>query len=70
MFFLMSDDHATHDDDSQAQPIEKDRGWLLPAYDGRKLRAGLYLVATPIGNLQDVLESYPASTASFLDFLV
>ncbi|MCB1651782.1 MAG: 16S rRNA (cytidine(1402)-2'-O)-methyltransferase [Alphaproteobacteria bacterium] len=50
----MSDDHATHDDDSQAQPIEKDRGWLLPAYDGRKLRAGLYLVATPIGNLRDI----------------
>ncbi|MCA8953854.1 MAG: DUF1501 domain-containing protein [Planctomycetes bacterium] len=27
-------------------------------------------MGVPIGNLQDVLESYPASTASFLDFLV
>lgn len=33
---------------------EKDRGWVIPHYDDRALTPGLYLVATPIGNLRDV----------------
>lgn len=35
-------------------PIEKDRGWLLPATKTENMRPGLYLVATPIGNLRDI----------------
>lgn len=33
---------------------KKDRLWLLPDSDKRKIDAGLYLVATPIGNLRDI----------------
>jgi 16S rRNA (cytidine1402-2'-O)-methyltransferase len=33
---------------------EKRPGWLLPPVKGNILRAGLYVVATPIGNLGDI----------------
>ncbi len=33
---------------------EKPRGWLLPAQRKKDMSAGLYLVATPIGNLGDI----------------
>ena len=33
---------------------EKKRAWLLPALTKTKLSPGLYLVATPIGNLGDI----------------
>ncbi|MCB9983514.1 MAG: 16S rRNA (cytidine(1402)-2'-O)-methyltransferase [Rhodospirillales bacterium] len=38
----------------QPNSKEKTRGWLLPDADGRLLEPGLYLVASPIGNLRDV----------------
>lgn len=40
--------------DTSDDTTEKERGWLLP--DSRKMdgRAGLYLVATPIGNMGDI----------------
>ena len=39
---------------SEGNSKEKTRGWLLPDAKGGKPRAGLYLVATPIGNLGDI----------------
>jgi len=39
---------------SEENSKEKSRGWLLPDAKGGKLAAGLYLVATPIGNLGDI----------------
>lgn len=33
---------------------EKSRGWLLPAKKESTLKAGLYLIGTPIGNLGDI----------------
>tara|TARA_Y100000031_G_C8191123_1_gene371427 strand:+ start:384 stop:1307 length:924 start_codon:yes stop_codon:yes gene_type:complete len=45
-------------DDSKMQSTKKDKAWLAPNQDyseGAKVfRAGLYLVATPIGNLRDI----------------
>jgi 16S rRNA (cytidine1402-2'-O)-methyltransferase len=32
----------------------KDRGWLLPAHRKEPLKPGLYIVATPIGNMADI----------------
>lgn len=37
-----------------ANTTAKERGWLLPARKETALRAGLYIVATPIGNLADI----------------
>jgi 16S rRNA (cytidine1402-2'-O)-methyltransferase len=37
-----------------AQTNEKERGWLLPATKKKEAQAGLYLIATPIGNLSDI----------------
>lgn len=34
--------------------IEKNQGWIMPARKSASLKAGLYVVATPIGNLGDV----------------
>lgn len=33
---------------------KKERLWLLPASDKNKIAPGLYLIATPIGNLRDI----------------
>lgn len=38
----------------QDQTNQKDRGWLLPARKKSTVTPGLYLVATPIGNLGDM----------------
>lgn len=35
-------------------PTEKERSWLLPAAKHGTIKAGLYLVAGPIGNLADI----------------
>lgn len=34
--------------------IDKNQGWLLPNNSVQAFRAGIYLVATPIGNLRDI----------------
>ena len=39
---------------SEQNSKEKTRGWLLPDSKAAELRAGLYLVATPIGNMGDI----------------
>lgn len=39
---------------SEKEIKEKTRGWLLPDLKGGKPPAGLYVVATPIGNMGDV----------------
>lgn len=38
----------------EPQRIEKDRAWLLPSQAAQRMGPGLYLVATPIGNLGDI----------------
>lgn len=42
------------DSNLKNEPTKKGRGWLLPAVDVRTIRSGLYLVATPIGNMGDM----------------
>ncbi|MGQ0526906.1 MAG: 16S rRNA (cytidine(1402)-2'-O)-methyltransferase [Alphaproteobacteria bacterium] len=37
-----------------ANPTEKQGAWLLPARGKKSLKAGLYLVSTPVGNLGDI----------------
>lgn len=39
---------------SEQNSKEKTRGWLLPDSKAADLRPGLYLVATPIGNMGDI----------------
>jgi 16S rRNA (cytidine1402-2'-O)-methyltransferase len=36
------------------QTTDKQRGWFLPASRGQVLKAGLYIVSTPIGNMGDL----------------
>ena len=42
------------DSDNQSSLAASSRGWVLPPYKNQAHEAGLYIVATPIGNMGDI----------------
>jgi len=45
---------STRARDNQSSSGQSSRGWVLPPFHNQVREAGLYIVATPIGNLGDI----------------